>query len=234
MADSTHKPIAAVKVGDQVLATDPATGRTQAQPVVALIAGDGAKHLVEITVDTGHATGTVIATDGHPFWVDDHGGWINADNLRPGDELRTPDGQTLEVVSARTYTQHRRVHNLAIDGIHTYYVAAGGQDLLVHNCAAGDYGVPRQPGVYAIHFNDGSSYVGSTIDSMHRRVDRAFGDEGHAVFQAGLTPQDISHVQHWAFPNLAEQPMRRVEQLFIDHFRNAGRTMLNRKRAFGS
>jgi hypothetical protein len=65
-----------------------------------------------------------------------------------------------------------------------------GEDGTVH-------GVPREPGVYAIHFNNGSSYVGSTIDSMHGRVDRAFTDKKHAVFLAGLTLQDISNVQFW-------------------------------------
>jgi hypothetical protein len=123
-----------------VQATDPATSRTETRPVTALITGDGDKNLVEITVDTdwarGNATGTATGTDGHPFWVDDHGGWINADNLRPGDGLRAPDGQTFKVVSARTYTQHRRAHNLTIDGIHTYYVVAGDTPLLSHNCPA--------------------------------------------------------------------------------------------------
>jgi intein/homing endonuclease len=29
----------------------------------------------------------MIATEGHPFWVDDQGRWINAGDLEPGDVL---------------------------------------------------------------------------------------------------------------------------------------------------
>jgi hypothetical protein len=32
------------------------------------------------------------------------------------------------------YRQHQQVHNLTVDDIHTYYVTAGTQPLLVHNC----------------------------------------------------------------------------------------------------
>ena len=125
MADGTHKPIAAVKVGDQVRATDPATSRTEARPVTALITGDSEKKLV--------ATGTIIATDNHPFWVDDHGGWIDAGNLHRGDKVRTAGGQTLDVVATYAHTERRRVHIVTVDGIHTYYVRAQGEDVLVHN-----------------------------------------------------------------------------------------------------
>ncbi len=148
MADGSHKAIAKVKVGDQVVATDPRTGRTEARPVAALIIGEGDKNIVEITFDTdgdrGNRTGTVVATDGHPFWVDDFGGWIDAADLKPGDIARTPDGQLLTVVRAHGYTAHRRVHNLTIDGIHTYYVTAGDRDILVHNkCGDADDGAPQ-------------------------------------------------------------------------------------------
>jgi Pretoxin HINT domain len=151
MADGTLKPIAAVRVGDQVLATDPPTGRTEAKPVVALITGAGPKDLVEITVDTdgarGSATGKVIATDGHPFWIDNFCGWIDADNLRRGDLLRTPEGRTLEVVATRSFSEHRRVFNLTVEGLHTYYVEVGDADILVHN---------TQPDFCPIHDNLGS------------------------------------------------------------------------------
>ncbi|MED7923703.1 hypothetical protein SMD20_05655 [Nonomuraea sp. LP-02] len=42
MADGTEKPIEDVEVGDKVQATDPVSGRTEAKPVTALIAGEGA------------------------------------------------------------------------------------------------------------------------------------------------------------------------------------------------
>ena len=77
MADGTYRAIEEVKLGDEVLATDPELGVTEARPIVAVIAGDGDKELVQLTVDTdgaeGDAEGTVVATGGHPFWVDEPG-----------------------------------------------------------------------------------------------------------------------------------------------------------------
>jgi RHS repeat-associated protein len=142
MGDGATKPISTVKVGDLVMATDPATGRTEARPVAALVTSKGDKTMVKVTVDTDgdrrNKTGTIIATDAHPFWVNDFGGWIRADNLNVGDQLRTPDGDVVEVIATRQYTQHRRVHNLTIDGIHNYYVTANGENVLVHNTGCGD------------------------------------------------------------------------------------------------
>jgi len=71
MADGTTKPIKDIKPGDQVLATDPVTGNTQAEPVTALIVEDHEdKTLVDITItDDTHVTqpGTIITTDYHPL-----------------------------------------------------------------------------------------------------------------------------------------------------------------------
>lgn len=129
-----------MRLGEEVLATDPELGVTESRPVVALISGDGEKHLVEITVDTdgteGDATGSVVATGGHPIWVDDQGRFVPAEDVHPGDFVRDDDGALLEVLAARSWTGVQRVHNLTIDGIHTYYVFAGDASVLVHNCAA--------------------------------------------------------------------------------------------------
>ncbi|MEN9620465.1 MAG: hypothetical protein RL499_658, partial [Actinomycetota bacterium] len=57
-------PIEQVELGDEVWAADAETGEAGARPVTALIEGEGAKNLV--TVST--ASGSVVATAGHPFW----------------------------------------------------------------------------------------------------------------------------------------------------------------------
>ncbi|WP_262386767.1 polymorphic toxin-type HINT domain-containing protein, partial [Streptomyces sp. TRM49041] len=137
-ADGTTAPISGIRIGDRVLATDPGSGRTAARPVEDVIVGYGTKTLVRLTVDTdgdrGDATGTVTATDGHPFWAQDQKAWVDAGHLRPGAELRTPDGTTVEVVNTRTWTQVQKVYNLSVKGLHTYYALAGDAPLLVHNC----------------------------------------------------------------------------------------------------
>ncbi|MET0234165.1 MAG: polymorphic toxin-type HINT domain-containing protein [Kibdelosporangium sp.] len=137
LADGTYKPIEQVKLGDRVLATDPTTGITQSRPVLALIPGSGLKELVRVTVDTdgdrGDATGTVTATDTHPFWVANTGRWTDAEDLERDNTLRTPDGQLLKIVAVHEWAQQQQVHNLTVEGLHTYYVNVGGQDVLTHN-----------------------------------------------------------------------------------------------------
>lgn len=137
MADGTYKPIKDVAVGELVVATDPVTGETGSRAVTRLIIGDGQKSLRELTVDTdgatGRATGTLTATDGHPFWVVNRHEWVKAADLKAGDLLRTPEGTQKELVGVRAWTQPMRVHNLTVDGIHTYYVLAGSAPVLSHN-----------------------------------------------------------------------------------------------------
>jgi RHS repeat-associated protein len=140
MGDGSTKAIEDVRVGDLVLATDPETGQAGGRMVIALIVGEGDKDLVEVTVDTdtdgdnGDDTGTVTATDGHPFWVENQGAWVDAKNLRPGDMLRTSAGTWVQVTAVREFQRHQRVHNLTIADIHTYHVTTANTDTLVHNC----------------------------------------------------------------------------------------------------
>ncbi|WP_147312468.1 polymorphic toxin-type HINT domain-containing protein [Thermomonospora umbrina] len=140
MADGTHKPIEDIEVGDKVMATDPETGETKAQPVTATITTAGEKELVEITVGTGVLDGggpePIIATDEHPFWVPGIlGGWTDAGDLRPGMWLHTNTGAPIKIKSTRARTTPaQRVHNLTIADTHTYYALASDTPILVHNC----------------------------------------------------------------------------------------------------
>jgi hypothetical protein len=144
LASGLTKAIEDIEVGDTVLATDPATGITEPREVTALIVGEGDKHLVDITVDTdgdaGDKTGTLIATEGHPFWVENRHQWVQAEQLRLGDTLRSPNQTTVSVDATWRYTQPERVYNLTVDDIHTYYVVAGNTPVLVHNDDGGMIG----------------------------------------------------------------------------------------------
>ncbi|MFF5573046.1 polymorphic toxin-type HINT domain-containing protein [Streptomyces luteogriseus] len=134
MADGTHLAIERVRVGDEVLATDPESGRTQSEPVTALITGHGDKELVTAEVRTDDGTSSVTATEGHPFWIEDLGVWGTAGDLRPGMWLRTSAGTHVPVSAVSAWTaQDRTVHNLTVADLHTYYVVAGTTPLLVHN-----------------------------------------------------------------------------------------------------
>ncbi|MEV6304302.1 RHS repeat-associated core domain-containing protein [Actinoplanes sp. NPDC051861] len=138
MADGSRRPIEKVRPGDTVRATDPTTDRTENRRVTEVIVGSGQKNLVQITVDVdgaaGTKTATVTATDEHPFWIPGLNRWINAKDLRPGYRFETADHRPAEVVSTRTWSERRRVHNLTVDKLHTYHVLAGTTPVLVHNC----------------------------------------------------------------------------------------------------
>ncbi|WP_326829751.1 polymorphic toxin-type HINT domain-containing protein [Streptosporangium sp. NBC_01810] len=140
MADGTTKPIEDVEVGDWVVAADAATGLTAARRVSHLITGDGEKHLVRITVTPDGTTGksgTLVATDGHPFWVPDLRKWVKAGELQPGMLLRTSAGTYVQLTAIKKWTTPQRVHNLTVEGLHTYHVLAGDQAILVHNAGPG-------------------------------------------------------------------------------------------------
>ncbi|GGY90679.1 hypothetical protein CP967_26860 [Streptomyces nitrosporeus] len=138
MADGTTRPIEDVDIGDEVLATDPETGKTVARKVTAEITGNGLKHLVKVTIDTdgdkGDKTASVTATDGHPFWVEELGDWIDATDLKAGEWLRTSAKTYVQVSAVDRWTAAgETVHNLTVSDLHTYYVVTEGISVLVHN-----------------------------------------------------------------------------------------------------
>jgi RHS repeat-associated protein len=136
LAGGGTKRIDQVRPGDQVLATDPTTGRTEFQPVTDVIVGEGRKDLVEITTNTGE----VVATQNHPIWAADLNRWVDAGDLLPGNELLSPSRGATTVIETHEWTEERRVYNLTVDVLHTYYVVAGNTDLLTHNAAC-----PKHP-----------------------------------------------------------------------------------------
>ncbi len=69
-----------------------------------------------------------------------------AGELHEGDQLRTPDGDTVEAQSIQSTGRRQTVYNIEVDGHHNYHVATEHQTwILVHNnddCVP----VPRKPG----------------------------------------------------------------------------------------
>jgi hypothetical protein len=76
----------------------------------------------------------VIATDGHPFWVPEANKWLDASELKVGMLLATARSAHVQISSIKKWTASENVLNLAVAGLHTFYVAAGTQSILVHNC----------------------------------------------------------------------------------------------------
>ncbi|MDQ1008833.1 RHS repeat-associated protein [Streptomyces sp. V4I23] len=138
MADGSTKKIEDLKEGEYVLASDPETGNLQARKVTDTITGEGLKHLVTLTVDPDGDNGdakfeTITATDEHPFWLPDFGMWVNAEDLEPGMWLQTSAGTWAQVTAIDEAHRTQRVHNLTVDGVHTYFVVLGTFEVLTHN-----------------------------------------------------------------------------------------------------
>ncbi|MFE0508508.1 RHS repeat-associated core domain-containing protein [Streptomyces sp. NPDC058964] len=137
MADGSVKNIEDVRDGDEVVVTDPRTGKTSTKKVVGTITTEDDKYFTTLTIATGrHGRSTVdlTATDTHPFWVPDLRAWVNAGDLKPGETLRTSAGTRVQITAVAHWTKRHRTHDLTVDAVHTYYVLAGAVPVLVHNC----------------------------------------------------------------------------------------------------
>ena len=140
MADGKEEPIADVKVGDKVLATDPQTGRTEARSVAALIKHSGKHTMVDLRLDDGS---TIRTTDHHPFWDATTRTFTNAIDLHVGDQVLSDHGRTLVISGEHVYDRSLTAYNLQIDGIHTYY--AGSTPVLVHNSCVSSADILQDP-----------------------------------------------------------------------------------------
>ncbi|WP_308311355.1 polymorphic toxin-type HINT domain-containing protein [Streptomyces sp. D2-8] len=175
MADGSTNPIEKVKVGDKVVATDPKTGRTSVQTATATITGKGTKQLVKVTLSihdgsskSSIKTTTITATAGHPFWVPSLREWIDAGELKPGQWLQTSSGTWVQVGAVKAWTAAgATVHNLTVTDAHTFYVLAGAEPLLTHNC-------------------DGTVYW--VNENAHMSPEARAYDDGAAGSRAGLAP----------------------------------------------
>ncbi|MGW0146887.1 RICIN domain-containing protein [Streptomyces sp. NPDC003333] len=130
LADGGRKMLRDVRRGDQLLATDPETGRTQGEPVTRTFS-HSATDLVDVTLADG---GSLTSTPGHRFFVVGRG-WTLASELREGDVLPTPDGvRAVTSLVERQEAKPRTVYDLTVSGLHTFYAVAGDSPVLVHNC----------------------------------------------------------------------------------------------------
>ncbi|MFC8732682.1 polymorphic toxin-type HINT domain-containing protein [Luteimicrobium sp. NPDC057192] len=126
------RPIERLRAGDKVYTYDQVTGAQLLETVE--------ETFVRTTTRLFHLTvgSEVISTTAeHPFMVTGMG-WVQAQDLRPGDLLTTPDGSiVLDAIETETVdeTDAVTVYNIHVHTHHTYYVVAGDHPVLVHNMA---------------------------------------------------------------------------------------------------
>ncbi|WP_239151611.1 polymorphic toxin-type HINT domain-containing protein, partial [Virgisporangium aurantiacum] len=155
MAGGATKSIKDIRIGDRVIATDPATGRTEERTVTKQHINRD-RDLTDVNVRTADGrTATVRTTQKHPFWDQKAKQFVAAGALIGavllGAQATTTDSAAAAptspvVESVANYTGDRIMYDLTVDDIHTYYVVADDTPVLVHNCGGEvNGGLPDHP-----------------------------------------------------------------------------------------
>jgi RHS repeat-associated protein len=152
LASGAAVAIASLEPGDKVLAANTKAGKTQAEPVTAVLVHHDTD-LYDLTVKTGHGTAVVHTTSSHLFWDPYLNYWVPASKLKKGEHLKTPDGTIATADGGSTPKVHDGwMWDLTVPGSgdhdfyvllqpvssdHTYHVEAGATPVLVHNSNCG-------------------------------------------------------------------------------------------------
>lgn len=134
MADGTRKRISEVAIGDHVLTTDLDTGERVIREVTDLhVNRDSDMANVTVRDENGNLS-TIYTTETHQFWSQTDSRWENAAALDVGELLRAFDGSKVTVVGVNTWVGQQTMYDLTIEEVHAYYITAGNEQVLVHNC----------------------------------------------------------------------------------------------------
>lgn len=132
-ADGSQVAIAALAKGQKILAGNTATGKSETEPVAAVLVHHDT-NLYDLTVSDGHGTSVIRTTADHLLWLPAKHAWIKAGDLHEGDRLQTPDGTT-DLVLGGTPADIPTgwMWDLTIPTDHDFYVVADSIAVLVHN-----------------------------------------------------------------------------------------------------
>jgi RHS repeat-associated protein len=191
MADGTSKPIQDVKVGDEVENGDPGGGN-EVHRVDAVHRTTTDTDFTDVTIDTGGGAKTVTSTQNHPYYDLTTGTFTDASKLKAGDRLQT-DGQSIVTVEAvKNYTASETTYDLTVDGLHTYYVLAGSDPVLVHNVPL-VCGPETEKTHYA--FVEVRDSAGNVVDDYVVRSGATTPEESGAAIGEGRSRQAV-HTEH--------------------------------------
>lgn len=134
LADGTRKVIEQIREKEEVFAVN------ESQPEGALhsrrvqeVYHHNPQPLLAVTVEKQK----IRCTFAHPFYVKGKG-WVAAESLLPGDELRTRRSKWVKVETVADTGVVEPVYNIRVENDHTYFVCLGDSDtaILVHNESA--------------------------------------------------------------------------------------------------
>ena len=133
LASGAAVPIASVKPGEKVLATNTKTGKTSAEAVAAVVVHHDTNRY-DLTIKTERATAVIKTTTTHLFWNPVTRQWVKATALSHGSYLRTPGGGRAIVVGrSAPRRQTGWMWDLTVTHDHDFYVDTSAAAVLVHN-----------------------------------------------------------------------------------------------------
>lgn len=119
LTEHGEAPVESLRVGDFIVAFDPATSERSLARVNAIFVSRVSQYL--------RINGELEVTSTHVLYADDQ--WRRASELAPGMMLIGEDGQGVLVHSIEQVEEEVSVYDLSIDAPHTYFA----EGLLVHN-----------------------------------------------------------------------------------------------------
>lgn len=122
-----YKEIQDIRVGDEVYSQNPKTGEKGLKRVINVFVRE-----VDVLIHIKAGEEDIETTKFHPFWIEGKG-WVEAEDVKPGDRLVLYSGETLGVSEVyQEYLQSPvKVYNFEVEDWHTYFVSE--QDVFVHN-----------------------------------------------------------------------------------------------------
>jgi hypothetical protein len=172
------KDIDALEPGDVVTAYDWRTGEAVDRRVVAT-----SRSATECLIRLRAGGSEILATRGHPFWLEHQRTWRRADGLSSGDVVRTVSGESaLDEVAPEPRISP--TVNLIVEGCHNYFV--GRDSILVHNgTPRPDFNdlTKRSVFIYRVERFDPATgnwvpiYIGKTRETVQRRFAKHLADK---------------------------------------------------------
>ena len=173
-----------------MLAADPITGKTHAEPVTAVLVHRDSD-LLNLYVDNDGRVGVIRTTARHLFYDFTTKRWTQAAQMRHGDRLEAIDG-TATLIRARRLTHSAMIWDLSVARQHDFYVVdSSAAALLVHNCNAAEDGGPTLfRGMRPT--DDGAPEIGPSAKTLGARPGIDIGVDENGMVRPGTGGMSVN------------------------------------------
>jgi hypothetical protein len=134
LASGLAVPIASLKPGEKVLATNARSGKTSPEAVTAVLVHHDTNRY-DLRVQTARGTAVIQSTTSHLFWDATSHQWVKAAALRYGSHLSTNGGASVTVLGGYVPADATGwMWDLTVANDHDFYIDTVSTAVLVHNC----------------------------------------------------------------------------------------------------